>query len=403
MKCRVCDGTDFRQVMDFGDQPRGNHFLKTEEVGHEPFYPLRLVYCNACCTAQLDHTIKKEVVNSDHNYLSGVTKSLKVHFTRIAKEVDETFFANEKKKRVLDIGSNDGTGLIPYQEMGYEVLGVEASSAVAPIANENGIHTLCEYFNLDLAKTLEPFDVVNAAGVFFHLEELHSVTEGIKFLLKDDGVFVIQAMYMKCILENLAFDQIYHEHLLFYTFKTLNHLLKRHGLELFDAHIDPIHGGSIMGFASHVGTRPQTARLKALIAEEEAAHSNDFETYAAFAAKLPQMREDNLAYLKQKKAEGKTIYGMGAPVKGNTMLNYFGIGTEYLDCLVEKNTLRKGCFSPGMHIPIEMEDEMPPPDVYYVLAWNFKKEILANNQHLIEKGVEFYFPVNPSLELVEAP
>lgn len=401
MQCRVCDGTDFRLVMDFGNQPRGNHFLTRGEIGCEPFYPLRLVYCNQCTTAQLDHTIKKEVVNGDHSYLSGVTRSLKDHFTRVAKHVDATWFQDKNGKRALDIGSNDGTGLVPYQEMGYEVLGVEASSMVAPIANQQGIPTLCEYFNLDVAKTLNPFDVINAAGVFFHLEELHSVTEGIKFLLKDDGVFVVQAMYMKCILENSAFDQIYHEHLLFYTLKTLNHLLKRHRLELFDAYIDPIHGGSIIGFACHQGRRSQTKRLKTLIAEEEAGNINCFSTYQAFAEKLPLMKKNNIAFLEEKKREGKTIYGMGAPVKGNTLLNYFGIGTKYLDCLVEKNALRKERFSPGMHIPIFMEEEVTPPDVYYVLAWNFKKEILANNTHLLEQGVEFYFPVNPALDLVE--
>jgi 2-polyprenyl-3-methyl-5-hydroxy-6-metoxy-1,4-benzoquinol methylase len=401
MECRVCDGRDFRLVVDLGNQPRGNHFLTKEEVGHEPSYPLRLIYCNRCATAQLDYTIKKEIVNNDHSYLSGVTRSLREHFKLVAEDVNRQFFSSQKGKSALDIGSNDGTGLIPYQEMGYRVLGIEASSQLAMIANQQKVETLHAFFNLELAKSLgEGFDVINAAGVFFHLEELHSVTQGIKFLLKPDGVFVIQAMYMKNILENQAFDQIYHEHLLFYTFKTLQALLQRHGLELFDGYISPIHGGSIIGYAGHVGKRSQTKRLRALIAEEERAATNDYPTYAHFAAQLPQMKEDNLAFLHLKKQEGKVIYGMGAPVKGNTLLNYFGIGTNYLTCLVEKNALRKGKFSPGMHVPIFMEDEVVPPDVYYVLAWNFKKEILANNQKLLAQGVEFYFPVDPERRLV---
>lgn len=397
MKCRVCDGCDFRLVVDLGEQPRGNHFLTEDEVGKEPKYPLRLIYCNQCATAQLDYTVKKEIVNSDHSYLSGVTRSLREHFTRVADEVDLSFFASREKKSVLDIGSNDGTGLIPYQNRGYRTLGVEASFQLAQIANQQKIETMHAFFNLALAESLgESFDVINAAGVFFHLEELHSVTEGIRYLLKPDGVFVIQAMYMKNILENQAFDQIYHEHLLFYTFKTLQKLLERHGLTLFDGYISPIHGGSIIGYAGHMGKRPQTERLKKLIKEEEEAKTNEFATYASFADKLPDMKQKNLTFLEMKKREGKVIYGMGAPVKGNTLLNYFGIGAQYLTCLVEKNTLRKGRFSPGMHVPIFMEDAVPPPDVYYVLAWNFKKEILANNQALLEKGVEFYFPVNPA-------
>ena len=394
MECRVCDGRDFRLVVDLGTQPRGNHFLTKEEVGHEPSYPLRLIYCNQCKTAQLDYTIKKEIVNNDHSYLSGVTRSLREHFTAVAEEVDRQFFTSREKKSALDIGSNDGTGLIPYQKLGYRVLGVEASSQLAKIANDQNVETLHAFFNLALAESLgESFDVINAAGVFFHLEELHSVTQGIRYLLNPDGVFFIQALYMKNILENQAFDQIYHEHLLFYTFKTLQRLLGRHGLELFDGYISPIHGGSIIGYAGHFGSRPQTARLKALIQAEERAETNEFATYAFFASQLPQMREDNLAFLDVRKKEGKTIYGMGAPVKGNTLLNYFGIGTHYLTCLVEKNALRRDRFSPGMHIPILMEDEVAPPDVYYVLAWNFKKEILANNAHLLKQGVEFYFPV----------
>ncbi|MBP9841521.1 MAG: class I SAM-dependent methyltransferase [Simkaniaceae bacterium] len=401
MECRVCDGRDFRLVVDLGCQPRGNHFLTKEEVGQEPMYPLRLIYCNQCATAQLDYTVKKEIVNNDHSYLSGVTRSLRDHFASVAEGVDKAFFSLRAKKSALDIGSNDGTGLIPYQKLGYRTLGVEASSQLAKIANEHNVETLHAFFNLPLAESLgESFDVINAAGVFFHLEELHSVTQGIRYLLKPDGVFVIQAMYMKNILENQAFDQIYHEHLLFYTFKTLQKLLRRHGLELFDGYISPIHGGSIIGYAGHLGSRPQTERLKQLIQEEELADTNAFATYAAFASQLPRMKEENLSFLEMKKQEGKVIYGMGAPVKGNTLLNYFGIGTQYLTCLVEKNALRKGRFSPGMHVPIFMEDEVPPPDVYYVLAWNFKKEILANNTHLLKQGVEFYFPVDPERRFV---
>ena len=210
------------------------------------------------------------------------------------------------------------------------------------------------------------------------MEEIHSAAEGIQKLLAKDGVFIVQFLYMKCIMENLAFDQIYHEHLLYYNLATLNHLLGLHGLALFDAYVSPIHGGSVISFATHMGGRHPTRRLQALLQEEERTGCNELSSYRSFASRIDCLKEDTLSYLDAKKKSGKTIYGFGAPVKGNTLLNYFGVGTRYLDCLVEKNELRRGLFSPGMHIPIIIEKELGhPPDVYFVLAWNFKKEILA--------------------------
>ncbi len=394
MKCRVCDGEKFSVAIDLGLQPWGNHFLHAHEVGSEPVYPLKVLYCHDCQTAQLDYTVKKEVMFGDHTYLSGMTKSLCAHFEKTAQEVDSAFFKNKVDKRALDIGSNDGSQLQYYKALGYEVLGVESAKRIAQLANEKGIPTLNRFFNLETAQDIgKPFDVINASGVFFHLEELHSVTQGIKFLLKPDGVFVVQFLYMKSIMENSAFDQIYHEHLLYYTLKTVNTLLQRHGMQLFDAYLSPIHGGSIIGYA---GNRPITQRLKKLMREEEESGCNELKAYLDLAERAQAMKEKNLTFLRECRLKKKRIYGMGAPVKGNTLLNYFGITSELMDCLVEKNPMRKGLFSPGSHLPIEMEDELTsPPDVYYVLAWNFKEEILKRNQDLIAQGVEFFFPVDP--------
>ena len=378
--CRVCDSTDLELAIDLGHQPWCNNFLEPQSIGKEPFYPLRVLYCHNCGTVQLDYTVKKEIMFGDHTYLSGVTQSLSEHFKSIAHEVDSKFFKNSLSKSVLDIGSNDGTQLKHFQALNYEVLGVESSKKTAKIANDDNVPTVNDFFNLDLVKSLnKKFDVINAAGVFFHLEELHSVTEGIKEALEENGVFVVQFLYMKKIVDNLAFDQIYHEHLLYYNLNTIEVLLERHNLSMFDAYLSPIHGGSIIGFVTHKGKKNPSKRLLEMRKAEVDDKSNEFLTYLNFAKK-----------------EGKQIWGFGAPVKGNTMLNYFGVGTQYLNYLVEKNELRRGLYSPGMHIPILIEKELKElPDIYYVLAWNFKKEILANNQHLIDKGIQFYFPVNP--------
>lgn len=398
MNCRVCDSTRLEPVIDLGEQPWCNNFLKAEEVGHEPFYPLRVVYCHDCGTTQLDYTVKKEVMFGDHTYLSGVTRSLSEHFAGVAREASERFFPHASARSVLDIGSNDGTQLKHFQALGWDVLGVESSKTTARLAMEAGVPTLNAFFNADTARQIgRKFHIINAAGVFFHLEELHSVTDGIRDALRDDGVFVVQFLYMKRIVENNAFDQIYHEHLLYYNLRTIQSLLARHGLEMFDAYLSPIHGGSIIGFVTHAGRQAPSARLNEMRAAEDAAGSNSIETYQRFAERIKAMKIENLAFLENCRAAGKTVYGMGAPVKGNTMLNYFGVGPELVQMLIEKNELRRGLYSPGMHIPIAIESELAaPPDVYYVLAWNFKKEILRNNQHLFERGVQFYFPVDPT-------
>jgi SAM-dependent methyltransferase len=397
MICRVCDSTELEPVVDLGSQPWCNHFLRKEELGNEPFYPLRVLFCRGCHTSQLDFTVKKEIMFGDHTYLSGVTRSLSEHFRSVAAQVDEEFFKGKRKKSVLDIGSNDGTQLKHFQALGYEALGVESSKTTAKIANDSGVPTLNAFFNLETLRGIgRRYDVINASGVFFHLEELHSVCEAIREGLADDGVFVVQFLYMKSIMENLAFDQIYHEHLLYYTLETVETLLARHGLAMFDARLEPIHGGSIVGYVAHKGRRTTSARLAAMRVAEQREGCNTLEAYRSFAERIQRMKAENLAYLAAARRAGKRIFGFGAPVKGNTLLNFFGIGPETIECLVEKNELRRGLYSPGMHIPIVIESELRElPDIYYVLASNFKREILANNRALLDKGVEFYFPVNP--------
>lgn len=397
MKCRVCDGENLNQVLDLGHQPWCNNFLTKNQLNTEPRYPLRLMYCEDCHTSQLDYTVDKKIMFGDHTYLSGITKSLSEHFRQIAEDVDKRFGDDFQKKSILDIGSNDGTQLRHFQNLGWEVLGVESSKTTATIAVSSGVPTLNRFFNLECINDINrKFSVFNAAGVFFHLEELHSVTEGIKQGLEENGVFVVQFLYMKSIMENNAFDQIYHEHLLYYTLETIQKLLGRHGLEMFDAFLSPIHGGQMIGYIGHPGVREKTGRLIEIEKEEVLSGCNAKTAYIEFAERVEQIKHRDLEYLSRKRREGKRIFGMGAPVKGNTLLNYFGVGPSTIECLLEKNELRRDLYSPGMHIPIRIEKEIEEwPDVFYVLAWNFKNEILKNHKDLIDRGVEFYFPIDP--------
>jgi SAM-dependent methyltransferase len=400
LKCRVCDQTDFETILDLGDQPWGNGFISPEKLELEKAYPLRLIFCKACSTSQLDFTIAKEEMFIDHTYLSGTTLTLQKHFKAVADSVHTRFLKHIESPKVLDIGSNDGTQLEQYKNLGCAVLGVESATYVSEVANKNGINTLNVFFNLELARSLDTkFDAINASGVFFHLEELHSVCEGIKLVLDPQGVFIVQFIYMKLMQDNTAFDQIYHEHLLYYTLKTIKTLLDRHGLEMFDAEISEIHGGTVVGYIGHPGNRPISERLLSLVNEEEQSGANSLGRYRVFAAEAHEARTKTLEWVDKRIAEGKTIYGLGAPVKGNTLLNFFGLDSDRIKFLTERNPLRKGLLSPGMHIPVVMDDELPAqPDSYLVLAWNFKEEILKRHAQDVKDGIEFYFPVNPSKE-----
>ena len=397
MKCIICSKKKFKHVLNLGKQPWGNDFLQKKNLGKEKLYPLKLVYCQSCECVQLDHTVKKEVMFKKHTYLSGTTKTLNNHFQNVANKIDRYFFKKRKNKYAFDIGSNDGTQLKHYKKIGYKVLGVESSSTACQVANRNGIKTLNSFFNEKVANNIKnKYDVINASGVFFHLEELHSVTRGIKKLLKNDGVFVVQFIYLQEMMKNLAFDQIYHEHLLYYNLKTIEILLNKHGLDLFHAYKSDIHGGSIIGYVCHKNFRAKTKSLTKLFEIEKKSKANSYSTLTRFAKKVKENKIKNNHIIKNWIKQKKIIYGFGAPVKGNTLMNYFGINSSHFKYLVEKNPLRKGLYSPGSHIKIILENEITQhPDIYYVLAWNFKKEILKNNKYLIKKGVKFYFPINP--------
>jgi SAM-dependent methyltransferase len=397
MECRICSSKNLDLVVNLGRQPWCNNFLKKSQLGKEKFYPLKLMYCNNCSLAQLSYTVKKEIMFSDHTYLSGITKTLSNHFKKICNNINKQFNCDKGKKSILDLGSNDGTFLKHFKKIGWEILGIESSKRISIIANKNGVKTINKFFNYELASSLKKkFDFINASGVFFHLEELHSFTRGVKYLLANDGVFIVQFLYMKSIVNNLAFDQIYHEHLLYYNLSTLQKLLDMYDLEIFDCYLTSVHGGQMITYISHLGTKTKTKRFFSYLKKEKNSKCNSKSFYLDFAKNLIKLKEKNIKFLKDCRKNDRTVFGMGAPVKGNTLLNYFNINKNLIQKLLEKNQLRKNLYAPGSHIPIVMENEEKNiPDVYYVLAWNFKKEILKNNKKLINRGIKFFFPINP--------
>ena len=403
--CRSCASSDLKLILDLGNQPWCNDFLKKEQVGNEQKHPLRLFRCEECELLQIDETVSKEIMFGDHCYLSGTTSTLRDHFLEVAIENVKQFHL-KTNDLIVDIGGNDGTQLLQYKKAGVSnLINIECAKRVSKISREAGINTLTEYFNKECARdklgkgTVKLF---NASGIFFHLEELHSVIEGIKYSLADDGVLVVQFMYAGAMIDNKNFDTIYHEHLCYYTIHSLQNLLSRYGLEIFDAYYSPIHSGSIISKITHVDKQEKTQRLKESLAKDKKYTKEKIIEFAKevestkgnLKEKLMELKYDGLSQ------DSKKIYAYGAPAKGNTLLNYFGIDNTIIDKAVEINEMKIGHYLPGSHIPIVKEDPNDIPDYYLLLSHNFAKEIIKKNQDLINKGVKFIIPF-PDIKIVQ--
>ena len=374
MICRVCDGTKLEKVLDLGNQPWCNHFLKPEEVGTEPTYPLRVVFCHDCSTTQLDYTVKKEIMFGDHTYLSGVTKSLSSHFKSVADEIDAIVPHKNRKKTVLDIGSNDGTQLKHFQALGYEVLGVESSKTTAKIAMADNVPTLNAFFNLETAKTIgKKFDVINAAGVFFHLEELHSVTEGIRESLEPDGTFMVQFLYMKKIVENLAFDQIYHEHYYYWMITPLAKLFAQYGLSIISVSEHAIHGGTMRIISTNRG-RGHCEAVQKYIDEESLFDFKDWGMRVH--SKIKGDEEIIRDLLKMGKV---ACFGAGA--KSCVYLNCINQDlVKDIEYVVDDTLVKQGKFMPGTSLCVVDRTRLyeDQPDYLILLIHNFKDHIITS-------------------------
>jgi hypothetical protein len=401
MECRSCKKNNISPILDLGSHPWCNNFLELSDIGKEQLYPLNLVYCNECELLQLDYTVPKETMFKNHTYVSSTTKTLKKHFLDLAIE-NKNQFNLKSDDLILDIGGNDGTQLLQYKSIGLEnVLNVESADNIAQLSIDSNVPTINYFFNEELIikEGLEgKVKLINASGVFFHLEELHSVIRGIKLALKDDGVFVVQFMYAGTMVEKLNFDGIYHEHLCYYTLKSLNNLLKPYGFNIFDAYYSEIHSGSVIAKVSKSDLIVKTERYKEMI-KTDSKYSKD--SFLEFA-KTVEGKRDNLKNLLTKIKEGTPevkIYAYGAPAKGNTLLNYFNIDNQLVDKCVEVNDLKIGLYLPNTHIQIIRESSEDVPDYYLLLAHNFVDEIIERNKELIDNGVKFIIPF-PEVKII---
>lgn len=402
-KCRSCNSENFSDVLDLGDHPWCGNFLKKEELGSEEIYPLNLIQCKECELLQLNYTVPKEVMFSSHSYLSSTTETLKNFFFKLAKE-NKNQFSLSSNDIVLDIGGNDGTQMLEYKKIGVKnVINVESATNIARISSENGIHTINEFFNLSTAVNnldKQSIKLINASGVFFHLEELHSVLSGINYCLKKDGILIIQFMYAGAMIDNLNFDTIYHEHLCLYTIRSLSKLLKQYDLEIFDAYYSEIHSGSIIAKVTNKNSKiniKTDAYYKTLKEDEKYSPT----LVKEFAREIIKNKFNLKNFLSQIKLENPNtkIYCLGAPAKGNTLLNYLEINKSLVDKVVEVNELKIGLYLPKTHIPIHPELQTDIPDYYLLLSHNFHKEILKKNYDNIMNGLKFIIPF-PEIKLI---
>lgn len=350
-------------TLDLGSHPPSDAFLTAEQLLEpETHYPLQLFYCKDCGLVQIGYSVLPEILfGPDYPYETRVN-GVK-HFQELAKTVYDRF----KPKNVLDIGSNDGTLLEQFQVFGSKVIGIEP---VEHLAFNAKVETVCDFWGKNSEVNPKP-DVITACNVFAHVPDIHGFVEGVANNLAKNGVFVIENPYLYDTLNGFEFDQIYHEHLCYLSQRPLQHLLAMHDMVIFDMQRRSIHGGTMRYYVGRRGEWLQTTIPHENFTEE---------LLADFAEGVKSIKRKLLDLLWRLKLEGNAIVGISAPAKGNTLLNYCGIGTELLDCISEKSKLKIGKFTPGKHIPVVSDEEMleDSPNYGLLLAWNWKDQIKKN-------------------------
>lgn len=381
LSCGACASKNLKTVLSLGSTPPANAFLKSLN-DPEQFFPLELSFCEACGFVQLNRVVSPELLFRDYVYVSSTSPVFVQHFKELADLIIKRFKL-QPNSLVVDVGSNDGILLRPFKEKGMKVLGIDPAEKIAAIATQNGIETLPSFFTpqvaSDITKARGKAKVISATSVFSHIDDLDSFVEGIKELLADDGVFVVEVYYLYELIEKNLFDTIYHEHLSYFTTKTISQLLKRLGMQVFDVCETDTHGGSLRVFAQKSGGPYKIEdSVKKFVAMEEAKHLSEASTYVEFAKKIEQNKAKLKELLKELKSKGKRIVGYGAPAKGNTLLNSFQIGTGFLDYIVDDSPWKQGLYTPGTHIPVMGFDELhkSKPDYILILAWNFAEPIM---------------------------
>lgn len=397
--CRFCGSSAVLRFLKMGNMPLAGGFLRKEDIAGEKLYPLDVYLCSECKLVQLLDVVPREVLFGEYFYMSSTTKTLTRHFKDLAKLFSDKFL--DDGSFVVEIGSNDGVLLSPLKELGIRAVGFEPSRNISKIAAEKGLDVVNDYFTCktaaEAAKRMGKADLVSASNVFAHIEDLHDVVEGVDEILKENGIFVFEVHYLLDIIQKMQYDTIYHEHLYYHSLTALTSFFREHGMEIFDVQRIPIHEGSIRVFVKREGDKKheKTSEVTNLIEIERKAGLDVQGTFVQFGQDVASHRTKLVSMLRKLKAEGKNIIGYGAPGRGNTLLNYCGIGKDILDYVTDESPTRQGKFIPGMHIPIVSPANIvkTKPDIALMLAWSYRKEILEKEKEFVKNGGKFIVPL----------
>jgi SAM-dependent methyltransferase len=399
--CLLCGASLRHTFVDLGMSPLCESYLTEEDLNRmEPFYPLHTYVCDRCFLVQLEEYVSPEKIFTEYAYFSSYADSWVEHMRRYAETITDRLGLGPRSL-VVEVASNDGYLLQHFVKKGIPVLGVEPAANVARVAVEKGIPTLVRFFGAQTARELAAegrrADLVCGANVLAQVPRPNDFVQGLEILLRPGGVVTIEFPHLMRLMAETQFDTIYHEHFSYFSFVSAESLFAAHGLEIFDVDELATHGGSLRVYARRAGdaSRAVTERVGELRQREIDAGLRRIETYASFAERVKETKRKLLEFLIQAKREGKRIAGYGAPGKGNTLLNYCGIGTDFIDFTVDRSTYKQGKFLPGTHIPIHHPDRLREarPDYVLILPWNFKDEIVKQIAYIREWGGKFVVPI----------
>jgi len=384
--CRICGSDNIEEVLNLGEQPPANSLYRSDEK-RPPDVPLRLMYCQKCSTVQLGEDVDPEYLFGEYLWVTGTSATAEQYSHEFAKKALSQVVEHNKSPYIVEIASNDGTFLKRFIEKGCKVLGIDPAKNIAELAVKNGIPTKADFFTLDLAERLVEkegkADIVFARNVIPHVKEIHSVIGGINTLINEGGVGIIEVHNAGLILEELHYDYIYHEHLFYYTLKTISGLIERYGLHVFDVMLSPISGGSWVIYFS----KNKKEKTKELIKHEKKELENNINSYHRWVEFSDQVTVHSEELKQMVMQNDKKIPAYGASARSSTLLNFCGITNKHISVVIDKNPMKNGLMTAGSNIPVvSFEDglkEIKSSEKILLLAWNFQDEIV---QELREAG-----------------
>ena len=400
-RCRFCGETLRHTFVDLGMSPLCESFLAADQLNaSEAFYPLHVFVCSSCFLVQLQEYVTGESIFREYAYFSSYSSTWLDHCRRYCDHVSARFGLN-KESQVVELASNDGYALQFFVQRGIPSLGIEPAANVAKVAIEKGVPTRIEFFGRESARRLradgwQP-DLLFGKNVLAQVHDLNDFVGGMKVLLAPRGVITIEFPHLEQLVSQNQFDTIYHEHFSYFSFLSAQTLFAAHDLMVFDVDELPTHGGSLRLYACHAAddTKQVTDRARGLARRERERGVLTLEYYSTFSRQVQETKHGLLQFLIDAKQRGHSVVGYGAPGKGNTLLNYCGIRTDFLDYTVDRNPYKHGRFTPGTHIPIFSPERIAEtkPDYIVILPWNLKEEIMSQLDYTREWGARFVVPI----------